>query len=198
MGLDFDYILGQTPLDEEEKEGLLIQSIGTRSELDEFEQQNIEKAIQWAMMNSFKHKTILTEVFIRNVHKRMFNNIWFWAGKFRKTNKNIGIDQWQISTELKILLDDANYWIENNTYSPDEIAIRFKHRLVSIHCFPNGNGRHSRLMADIIIEKIYKMEIFSWGSKNLSNESDARTIYLKAVKAADKGAYKLLIAFARS
>lgn len=198
MGLDFDYILGQTPLDEEEKEGLLIQSIGTRSELDEFEQQNIEKAIQWAMMNSFKHKTILTEVFIRNVHKRMFNNIWFWAGKFRKTNKNIGIDQWQISTELKTLLDDANYWVENNTYSPDEIAIRFKHRLVSIHCFPNGNGRHSRLMADIIIEKIYNMEVFSWGSNNLSNESDARTIYLKAVKAADKGAYKLLIAFARS
>jgi Fic-DOC domain mobile mystery protein B len=198
MGLDFDYILGQTPLDEEEKEGLLIQSIGTRSELDEFEQQNIEKAIQWAMMNSFKHKTILTEVFIRNVHKRMFNNIWIWAGKFRKTNKNIGIDQWQISTELKTLLDDANYWVENNTYSPDEIAIRFKHRLVSIHCFPNGNGRHSRLMADIIIEKIYKMEVFSWGSNNLSNESDARTIYLKAVKAADKGAYKLLIAFARS
>jgi Fic-DOC domain mobile mystery protein B len=198
MGLDFDYILGQTPLDEEEKEGLLIQSIGTRSELDEFEQQNIEKAIQWAMMNSFKHKTILTEVFIRNVHKRMFNNIWFWAGKFRKTNKNIGIDQWQIPTELKTLLDDANYWVENNTYSPDEIAIRFKHRLVSIHCFPNGNGRHSRLMADIIIEKIYKMEVFSWGSNNLSNESDARTIYLKAVKAADKGAYKLLIAFARS
>ena len=109
------------------------------------------------MMNSFKHKTILTEVFIRNVHKRMFNNIWIWAGKFRKTNKNIGIDQWQISTELKTLLDDANYWIENNTYSPDEIAIRFKHRLVSIHCFPNGNGRHSRLMADIIIEKIYKL-----------------------------------------
>jgi Fic-DOC domain mobile mystery protein B len=198
MGLDFDYIFGQTPLDEEEKEGLLIQSIGTRNELDEFEQQNIEKAIQWAMMNSFKHKTILTEVFIRNVHKRMFNNIWIWAGKFRKTNKNIGIDQWQISTELKTLLDDANYWIENNTYSPDEIAIRFKHRLVSIHCFPNGNGRHSRLMADIIIEKIYKMEVFSWGSNNLSNESDARTIYLKAVKAADKGAYKLLIAFARS
>ena len=198
MGLDFDYIFGQTPLDEEEKEGLLIQSIGTRNELDEFEQQNIEKAIQWAMMNSFKHKTILTEVFIRNVHKRMFNNIWIWAGKFRKTNKNIGIDQWQISTELKTLLDDANYWIENNTYSPDEIAIRFKHRLVSIHCFPNGNGRHSRLMADIIIEKIYNMEVFSWGSNNLSNESDARTIYLKAVKAADKGAYKLLIAFARS
>lgn len=198
MGLDFDYILGQTPLNEEEKEGLLIHSIGTRNEIDEYEQQNIEKAIQWAMMNSFKNKTILIEVFIRNVHKRMFNNIWIWAGKYRKTDKNIGIEKWQISTELKTLLDDANYWIENNTYSPDEIALRFKHRLVSIHCFPNGNGRHSRLMADIIIEKIYKMDVFSWDSNNLSTESDARTIYLEAVKAADKGAYKLLIAFARS
>jgi Fic-DOC domain mobile mystery protein B len=86
-----------------------------------------------------------------------------WAGDFRRTNKNIGVDKWQISTDLKYLLDDALYWHKNNTYPPDEIAIRFKHRLVSIHCFPNGNGRHSRLMADIIIEKIFKQAVFSWG-----------------------------------
>jgi Fic-DOC domain mobile mystery protein B len=198
MGLDFDYIDGQTPLDEEEKDGLLIPTIATRGELDEFEQQNIEQAVQWTLGRSFKREVIFTEDFIRTLHKRMYADVWAWAGEFRKTNKNIGVDKWQIPSDLKYLLDDAKYWHENNTYPPDEIAVRFKHRIVSIHCFPNGNGRHSRLMADIIIEKIYKQPVFSWGAANLSSEGDTRTAYLKAVKTADKGDYSLLLAFARS
>ncbi len=206
MGLDLDYIDAQTPLDEEEKDGLLIPTIATRGELDEFEQQNIEQAVQWTLGRSFKPDTVFTEEFIRMVHKRMYADVWAWAGEFRKTNKNIGIDKWQIPTELRYLLDDIRYWHENNTYPPDEIAVRFKHRIVSIHCFANGNGRHSRLMADIIIEKIYKQPVFSWGAAlslsmgaaNLSSEGDARAAYLKAVKAADQGDYSLLLAFARS
>ena len=198
MGLDLEYIDGQTPLDEDEKDGLLIATIATRGELDEFEQQNIEQAIQWALTRSFKPEAIFTQEFICNVHKRMYDAVWAWAGEFRKTNKNIGVDKWQIPTELKYLLDDAIYWHENNTYTADEIAIRFKHRIVSIHCFPNGNGRHSRLMADIIIDKIYKQPVFTWGAANLSRDVDTRAAYLTAVKAADKGDYLLLLNFARS
>jgi Fic-DOC domain mobile mystery protein B len=189
---------GQTPLDEEEKDGLLIPTIATRGELDEFEQQNIEQAVQWTLGRSFKPEKVFTEDFIRMVHKRMYADVWVWAGEFRKTNKNIGIDKWQIPTELRHLLDDIRYWHKNNTYPPDEMAVRFKHRIVSIHCFPNGNGRHSRLMADIIIEKIYKQPAFSWGAAYLSSEGDARAAYLKAIKAADQGDYSLLLAFARS
>lgn len=198
MGLNLEYIDGQTPIDEEEKEGLLIPAISTRGELDEFEQQNIEQAVQWTMGRSFKPNTIFTDEFVRLVHKRMYGDVWAWAGEFRKTNKNIGTDKRQILSELKYLLDDAKYWHEHNTYPPDEIALRFKHRLVSIHCFPNGNGRHSRLMADIIIEKIYKLPVFTWGSNNLSGEGEARSAYIQAVKAADKGDYSLLLTFARS
>lgn len=198
MGLDFEYIDGQTPLDEEEKEGLLISTIATRGELDEFEQQNIEQAVQWSLTRNFKPEIILSEPFVKEVHKKMYKQVWAWAGDFRKTNKNIGIDKWQIATELKQLLDDARYWHENNTYPPDEIAVKFKHRIVSIHCFPNGNGRHSRLMADFIIEKIYKQPVFSWGAAHFSSEGDNRTAYLNAIKAADKGDYNLLLAFARS
>lgn len=128
----------------------------------------------------------------------MFANVWEWAGESRKTNKNIGVDHWKIPTELQKLLEDIKYWHENNTFSPDEIAVRFKHRIVCIHCFPNGNGRHSRLMADIIIDKIYKLAVFSWGAATLSDEKDARTEYLNALKAADKGNYGLLLTFARS
>lgn len=198
MGLDLNYISGQTPLEEDEKEGLLITSIATRGELDEFEQKNIEQAVLWTMGRSFRTNVILTEAFIRLVHKKMYDEVWLWAGEFRRTNKNIGTDKWQIPGELKYLLDDAGYWLENKIYPPDEIAIRFKHRMVSIHCFPNGNGRHSRLMADIIIEKIYKLPVFSWGAVNLTLESDARKQYLLAVKAADKGDYRMLLEFARS
>lgn len=198
MGLNFKYSDGQTPLDEDEKDGLLIPTISTKSELDEFEQKNIEQAIQFSLRRNFKQELIFSEVFIKNIHKRMYGSVWKWAGDFRKTNKNIGVDKWQISIELKNLLDDANYWVDNNTYPPDEIAIRFKHRIVSIHCFPNGNGRHSRLMADIIIEKIYKQRVFSWGAANLSNRGNMRTSYLQAIKAADRGDCSLLIIFARS
>ncbi len=198
MGLELDYIDGQTPLDEDEKEGLLIHSIATRGELDEFEQQNIEQAVQWTLKRSFKQEEVFSEKFLKAVHKKMYGNVWAWAGGFRKTNKNLGVDKWQIPIELKSLLDDANFWITNNVYEPDELTVRFKHRLISIHCFPNGNGRHSRLMADIIIEKIFKQSVFSWGVGNFEQISDVRKKYSDGIKAADRGNYKLLIAFARS
>jgi Fic-DOC domain mobile mystery protein B len=198
MGLDLEYKNGQTPLDEDEKEGLLIPTIATREELDEFEQQNIEEALQWTLTRSFKTEIVLTEKFICNLHKRMYGSVWSWAGKFRKADKNLGIEKWQIPTALKTLCDDSLFWVNNKTYSPEEIAIRFKHRLVSIHCFSNGNGRHSRLMADIIIHKIYDLQMFSWGTGDLAHQSDTRSIYLKAVKAADHDVFQPLIQFARS
>lgn len=198
MGLDLEYIDGQTPIDEDEKAGLLIPTIATRGELDEFEQQNIENALLWVAGRSFKPEVVFTEEFIRSVHKRMYKDLWTWAGEFRKSEKNLDIEYWKIPVQLKQLLDDARYWYENDTYPPDEMALRFKHLLVSIHCFSNGNGRHSRLMADIIIEKLYKQPLFTWGAANLTNAGDARKEYLRAVKAADKGDYDLLLAFARS
>lgn len=198
MGLELDYIDGQTPIDEDEKEGLLIETIATKGELDEFEQQNIEEAMQWVFSRKFKAKDVFTENFICNIHKRMYGDVWAWAGEFRKTVKNIGIDKYQIPVALKVLCDDALFWVENRSYPPEEIAVRFKHRIVSIHCFPNGNGRHSRLMGDIIIEKLFGQEPFSWGAGNLLKAGDTRATYLQAVKAADQGEYAPLLAFARS
>lgn len=194
MGIDFAYEEGQTPLDEEEKEGLLIFTITTRGELDEFEQLNIQKAVEWTLKRKFRKEKILSEEFVKELHKRMFNEVWKWAGTFRNTNKNIGVDRFQIRTELKKLLDDTKFWIEHQTFQPDEIAIRFKHKIVSIHCFANGNGRHSRLIADIIINQLFAMPVYSWGSK----ADEARKSYLTAIRAADQGNYGLLIEFARS
>lgn len=198
MGLDLEYADGQTPLDEDEKEGLLVKTVTTRGELDEFEQQNIEQAIAWTLNRSFRKEAILTEDFVKNVHKRMYGDVWRWAGSFRKTDKNIGMEKWQIPTALRSLLDDTTYWINNNVFSPDETAMRFKHRIVSIHCFANGNGRHSRLMADIIIEKVFQQPVFTWGASNLVKQGDTRAGYLTAIKAADKGDINPLVKFARS
>ena len=198
MGLKIDYIDGQTPFDEEEKEGIRIPSITTREELDEFEQLNIEKAIQWTFGKKLKAEQLFSEKFIKDLHKRMYGEVWKWAGTFRTSEKNIGIKSYLIAIELKQLLDDAIFWKENNTYDSEELAIRFKHRLVSIHCFANGNGRHSRLIADLIVEKLYYSKFFSWGSANLVKATEARSKYMQAVRKADKNEIQQLIDFAKS
>ena len=197
MGLTLAYGPGQTPLDEDEKEGLLIPTIATKEELDEYEQQNIEEAILWSLTRRFRLRQLFTEAFVKDVHKRMYGNVWAWAGEFRKTNKNIGVDKWQIAGGLKMLLDDAAYWTSNKTHPADEIAVRFKHRIVSIHCFPNGNGRHSRLMADIMAQHVFKQPVFTWGA-NSADTTDTRSIYLKALRAADMGNIIPLLTFATS
>jgi Fic-DOC domain mobile mystery protein B len=199
MGLALEWIDGQTPLEEEEKEGLLIPSIATHGELDEFEQRNIEKAIQWTLTRTFRPDELLTEKFVKRVHKRMYGTVWAWAGHFRKTNKNIGIDWPAIPVQLRMLLGDCRYWIDQDTYPPDELAVRFKHRLVSIHCFANGNGRHARMMADLLLEHIFGRPGFTWGSRtNLAKAGAMRKAYLTAVKAADAGDIGPLLSFARS
>ena len=196
MGLEFKYQKGQTPLDQNEIDGLLLKTITTMGELNEFEQMNIEKAVEWTIHNKFTREHVLSEEFVKLLHKKMYSDVWRWAGHFRKSDKNLGIDWTQIRIQLKILLDDVNFWIDNNIYTPIEIAIRFKHRIVSIHCFPNGNGRHSRLIADIIMESIFASEPFSWHQSNMVKTDDTRQKYIDALKTADKGEIKPLIEFA--
>lgn len=198
MGLDFQFQTGQTPLNKDEINGLKIKSITTQSELDEFEQLNIEKAIEWTIRTKLKVERILTEKFVKDLHKKMYGDVWKWAGEFRKSDKNIGVPWSQIGVKLKDVLDDTQYWIDNNTYEPEEIAIRFKHRIVSIHCFPNGNGRHSRLMADIIIESIFGKDVFTWHKSNMVKANEVRQKYIDALRKADNRDISPLIDFAKS
>jgi Fic-DOC domain mobile mystery protein B len=197
MGLKIDYSENQTTLDEDEKDGLLIKAITKRQELDEFEQINIERAIDWTLRKRIKSDKILTEKFVCKLHHKMFDQTWKWAGDFRKTNKNIGVDKYIIGVELNQLLNDCKYWIANNIFQPDEIALRLKHRVVKIHPFPYGNGRLSRLLADVLITHVYNLSAFTWGSKRSDSNKAIRKDYLKALFAADDGNYALLIEFAR-
>jgi Fic-DOC domain mobile mystery protein B len=198
MGLTMEYDPGQTPLDLNEIDGLIISSIATRGELDEFEQENLEDALQWVLSKDFSKAKVLSQPFIKQLHKRMLGQVWNWAGDYRQTDKNLGVSHFLISTSLQQLLDNCAFWIEHSTYPPHEIAIRFKHRLVSIHCFSNGNGRHSRLMADILIDNILGETLFTWGAKSALKSLDARAQYLKSLKQADLESFDSLIQFARS
>ncbi len=198
MGLNMHYEHGQTPLEPEEIDDLKIKTISTREELDVFEQANIQEAVLWSLKRKYSKNKILTVEFVKTLHLKMFGHVWKWAGSFRKTNKNIGVDKFLIEQELRKLLDDCNYWIENKTFPEDEIAVRCKHRLVLIHLFPNGNGRHSRLYADILISHALNRPVFSWGGENLVRKGEARQRYLKALREADKGNIAPLLNFARS
>lgn len=189
------YPEGATPINADEIAGLIPSHISTQAELNEFEQANITRAQIWAFER--KHKDLLSVQFIRLLHKKMFGEVWEWAGEFRRTNKNLGVDSTEIAAEVFKLYDDAKYWLEHQTYVLDELAVRFHHRLVSIHPFVNGNGRHARLMTDILL-KTHNRPKFTWGSASLTNPGMARERYIKGLKEADAKNIGPLLRFARS
>ncbi|HEY5567647.1 MAG TPA: mobile mystery protein B [Gammaproteobacteria bacterium] len=183
-----------TPLSVEEREGLIPSYITLRGELNEAEQANILEAEDWAFA---RNRDVLGEGFMNNLHKRMYGNVWRWAGQYRTSGKNIGVDAYRIPTELRQLLDDCRYWIGHDTYEPDEIAARFHHKLVWIHPYPNGNGRHARLAADLLLKWLGRAR-FSWGGDSLIGASELRARYIMALQAADNHDLGPLQEFVRS
>ncbi len=183
-----------TPLTAEERDGLIPSYITLRGELNEAEQANILEAEGWALA---RKRDVLSEKFLKNLHKRMFGRVWRWAGRNRRTDKNIGVGAYRISQEIGQLLDDFRYWITQSTFEPDEIAARFHHRLVWIHAYPNGNGRHARLATDLLLVALGR-ERFSWGSVNLTDPGETRKRYVAALREADNHNFGPLLTFARS
>jgi Fic-DOC domain mobile mystery protein B len=194
--MKFNYPEGATPIDLDEAKDLLLTHVTTHGELDRWEQDNIVEALGW--LDRTKPKDILNEQFIKELHRRMFSSVWRWAGHVRQSDKNIGGSWHQVPISLKRLCNDANLWIQLREESPDVIAVRFHHRLVSIHLFPNGNGRHARLMTDLLLENILHSPRFTWGSKDLSRQGRGRKQYITALHTADEGNYDLLLEFART
>jgi Fic-DOC domain mobile mystery protein B len=183
-----------TPLTPEERDGLIPSHVTLQSELDELEQQNILEADAWAAL---RKRDPVGEPFARNLHRRMFRNVWSWAGTYRTSNKNLGVGWQMILPRLYEAMDQTTFWIDKKTFPTDEIAVRFHHTLVSIHPFPNGNGRWSRLMADILIVKLGGKR-FTWGGGALREADQTRKTYIGALKSADNQDFVPLLAFARS
>ena len=175
----------------------LIPNLATKEELNEWELENILVAREWATSDRTAPMEMVSDQYIRKLHQKMFGETWKWAGRYRLTEKNLGVAVHEIRERLMALFGDVRYWIENKTYPPDEIAVRFHHRLVFIHPFPIGNGRPARLIADVLVTKLGNPS-FTWGSANLVEEGAARTRYLEAIRAADNSDIQPLLQFARS
>ena len=195
--MTFEEPEGATPLDPDEKQGLKFGHVTTRGELDELEQANIEQGLAW--ISRRRGGSIFDDAFIRTLHKKLFGDVWTWAGAYRLTEKNIGIDPFQISVQLRVLLGDARYQAEHTVFPPLEAAARFHHRMVQIHPFPNGNGRHARIAADILLEEVYHHPPVEWASGyDLQADNERRNAYIAALRAADSGDLSLLLAFVRA
>jgi len=188
---------GNTPLSPDEQADL-IPNLTTKEELNQWERENIVVAYSWALNpRTLAKEDALSESYLRELHRRMFDETWRWAGMYRTTEKNIGIPHHQIREQLAVLIGNTRYWIEHKTFPPDEIAIRFHHRLVFIHPFANGNGRHARLMADVLV-KLSGRADFTWGGADIVAQGNIRRAYIDALRAADKNDIEPLLAFARS
>jgi len=188
---------GNTLLSPEEQDEL-IPDLTTKEELNEWERQNILEAHAWAFAPRNLHRQDpFEDAYVRDLHRRMFDATWKWAGTYRTTEKNIGSLHHQIREAVLRLLGDARYWVEHQTFQADELAVRFHHRLVWIHPFANGNGRHARLMADVIVQRLGR-PVFTWGSSDIVSPGDFRRAYIDALRAADRNDVKPLLVFARS
>lgn len=184
-----------TLLTNDERSGLVPSWVTFRYELNEVEQENIAAGRIWAFRQ--KRRDLLQERFLKDLHKQMLSDVWTWAGKYRSTERNIGVPAWQIALNLRNLLDDTRLWRDESVYEPDELAVRFHHRLVFIHPFPNGNGRHARLMADLLLAQ-GGGDPLTWGSKQLGPAGQTRTRYIEALREADAHNIAALIEFAHS
>lgn len=185
---------GSTPLPAEDQKALRQTWITTREELNEAEQANILDGRAWALR---VHANLTTESYLMQLHRRMFGNVWSWAGKLRVRETNIGVMPYEIAVKLREFLGDVDYWLAHETYAPDELAARFHHGLVLIHPFTNGNGRHTRLAADLMCRRLGH-DAFTWGGQSLDTDSTTRQAYLTALRAADQHDFAPLLAFVRS
>jgi Fic-DOC domain mobile mystery protein B len=186
---------GHTALTDEEREGLLLSYVSTRAELNDAEQRNIAAALVRRRPPNIQR--LLDDQYLRELHAAMFGDVWTWAGRYRLRETNIGVDPLHIPEQVRNLVDDAQAWVEHASLEPDELAVRFHHRLVTIHPFPNGNGRHSRVVADYLVRALGQ-PVFSWGAEHETTTAALRATYLAALRAADAGEIGPLLTFARS
>jgi Fic-DOC domain mobile mystery protein B len=199
MALKGAHAPGATPLTEEDLEGLKAPSVRTHSELNQVEAANIVRGQEWALRARLaRMPLILSDQFIQRLHKRMFGDVWRWAGEYRPTDTNIGVPHLQIRQALRQSFFEAQGWLEHNAYAPDEFVVRLHHRVVSIHPFRNGNGRHARMLAHVVMVRHFKMEPLPWGDSQLRHADRNRDAYLDALRAADHRDIAPLLAFARS
>lgn len=195
MALTLEYPLGATPLDPNELEGLIPRHLATQQDLNEWEQNTILPARTW--LYARVRPNVLSEQFHCDLHRRMFGKTWRWAGQFRQSEKNIGAPWPQVPMRLRQLFENTRFRLDMEGTHLDEEVARFHHKLVLVHAFANGNGRHARLMADALLRERHQVP-FTWGRVSLVDPSEVRERYIGALRAADAGDIRPLLEFVRS
>jgi Fic-DOC domain mobile mystery protein B len=199
MALTGAHAPGATPLSDEDLQGLRIPSVKTHGELNEVEAANIIRGQEWALRSrAARLPGILSDDFVQRLHEAMLGDVWTWAGEYRLTDTNIGVPHAQIREHLLNLYADARTWLEHGVYSPEEFAVRLHHRIVAVHPFRNGNGRHARLVAHIVLVRHFKRDPLPWGNSLLHAADAVRQAYIEALVAADHHDFGPLLTFARS
>jgi len=185
---------GATPIEPDDADALIPAGIRTRDDLNAWEQVGIAAARSWALdrRRPLPLPRVLDESFLRELHRRMFGATWRWAGSYRRTNTNIGVPWPTIVTARHEAIADARTWIDEETWSHEEMLARWHHRLVVIHPFPNGNGRWSRLATDLLA-RARAVPLPTWGASLPA--ADTRRHYLEALRRADAGEFERLREF---
>jgi Fic-DOC domain mobile mystery protein B len=190
---------GATPLTEEDLQGLKIPSVRNHAELNEVEARNIVRGQEWGLRARLARMPhMLSDEFVQRLHSRMFGDVWRWARQYRLRDTNIGVSHHMIRQDLRQLYTEATGWLECNVYPADEFAVRLHHRVVSIHPFRNGNGRHARMLADLAMVRHFGLERLPWSGSSLRYRDETRKAYLNALHAADRHDIAPLLAFARA
>jgi Fic-DOC domain mobile mystery protein B len=183
-----------TPLRPEEIAALRVPVV-SRAQLNALEAANVADGRAWAMAS---RRDCFVREYLSELHRRMFGAVWAWAGRYRTHEVNIGTTMpHEIEVAVAQVFDDARAWRDYKAYEPVELAVRLHHRLVLIHPFAGGNGRCTRLMADVIVKRLGAKPL-TWGAASLSETGAARAAYIEALHAADNHDLTPLLAFAVS
>lgn len=199
MALTGAHAPGATPLTDEDLQGLRIPSVRTHGDLNQAEAANIVRGQEWALRaRSARMPDMLSDRFMQRLHEAMFGTVWTWAGDYRLVDTNIGVPHHLIREHLHNVYADAHAWIEHDTYSPEEFSVRLHYRIVTVHPFPNGNGRHARMLADIVLARHFKRPALPWRNSPLNTANAVRQAYIAALVAADHHDFGPLMTFATS
>lgn len=185
---------GATPLSPDDLLGLKLPHVQTRAQLNEIEAANILQGQNW--VSSLKVLTlddIFSRDFVIALHKNLFGDIWQWAGTFRLRELNIGVEPKNIPIDLHNFLEDAKCWLEFKHFSDLELSARIQHKLVQIHPFVNGNGRHARIFTDIVRVFLLNKKPLRWAKAKLEDMTTERAAYIAGLRKADGGDFSEMV-----
>ena len=152
---------GETPIPGDELAALVPHVIDTlaapitRADIYDLEsavlQDVTETQLAAALDGSLTLDDLLNDYFLRDLHTQLYGDIWMWAGRWRQYEVNIGVAPEHIAVELRSAMGNIGYrWERAADWTPRELGVAVHAEAVRVHPFTDGNGRTTRLLADLV------------------------------------------------